>query len=284
MKVAVTGASGFVGRYVLRELARHDDLEIVASSRHIFDEALALKPRVRHVCLDVSQPSAGDFAALGRPDTVIHLAWAGLPNYRSPHHYETHLGEQYRFLSGLVEQGLASLLCTGTCFEYGMRAGELHEDMVADPQNPYGFAKDALRRELQFLKARREFKLTWTRLFYMYGEGQAPASLYSLLMAAGRSGAQSFKMSAGEQLRDFMPIEAVAQTIVRLALHVPDAGVVNICSGQPVSVRGMVERWLQQNNWQMQLQLGHYPYPDYEPMAFWGSNRRLNRLLSTLPT
>jgi dTDP-6-deoxy-L-talose 4-dehydrogenase (NAD+) len=91
-------------------------------------------------------------------------------------------------------------------------------------------------------------------------------------------------MSGGEQLRDFMPIEAAAETIVRLALHVPQAGVVNICSGQPVSVRGMIERWLQQNNWQMQLQLGHYPYPDYEPMAFWGSNQRLNRMLSTLPT
>lgn len=278
MRVAVTGATGFIGRFVLRELAKRQHLEVVAASRAPPDDQL-LPAGCRHVQLDIAD--AGDaFELLGRPEVLIHLAWSGLPNFKSLHHFETHLAEQYRFLSLLVTAGLGSLLCTGTCFEYGMRSGELSEELPGDPQNPYAFAKDALRRQLGFLRARSSFDLCWARLFYIYGDGQAPTSLYTQLMDAGRSSATSFKMSGGEQLRDFLPVTQVAAAIVALALHAPDAGIVNICSGRPVSVRSMVERWLRENNWSLQLELGAYPYPDYEPMAFWGSERRLRAILS----
>jgi len=276
MKVAVTGATGFIGRYVVEELLRQQAEVVATSSRSpaagVFDE------RVRHVPLDLA--TADDaFERFGRPDAVIHLAWAGLPNYKSTHHYETHLAEQYRFLKQLVVAGLPSLLCIGTCFEYGMRSGELTEDLPADPQNPYGFAKDALRRELMFLRSSTGFAFTWVRLFYMYGERQAANSLYPQLMAAGRSGQTSFRMSRGEQLRDYLPVTQIAAHIAGLALRCPNAGIVNVCSGRPVSVRALVEQWLVDNGWTLQLELGFYPYPDYEPMAFWGSNRRLTSLL-----
>src|ERR1700741_3574831 len=98
-----------------------------------------------------------------------------------------------------------------------MRSGELHESLPADPRNPYGFAKDALRRELEFLAADLGFKLGWARLFYMYGEGQAPSSLYSQFMAAGSAGAAEFPMSGGEQLRDLLHVADVAERLPRLA-------------------------------------------------------------------
>lgn len=279
MKVAVTGATGFVGRHVVRELATRHGVEVVAASRHS-PAAGVLPDGVRHVNLDIAAPSAHGLAQLGNPDVLIHLAWSGLPNYKSLHHFETHLCEQYRFLSGLVHAGLPSLVCTGTCFEYGMQSGELDEDIVPNPSNAYGFAKDALRRELELLKATRKFDLTWARLFYMYGDGQPATSLYSQLIAAGERGDARFKMSPGDQLRDFLPTTKVAEYLVALALHAPGAGVVNVCSGQPISVRSLVESWIEQRGWRMTLELGHYPYPDYEPMAFWGAAERLRRLLS----
>ncbi|MEE8617691.1 MAG: hypothetical protein V3S86_00280 [Nitrosomonadaceae bacterium] len=52
----------------------------------------------------------------------------------------------------------------------------------------------------------------------------------------------------------------------------------NIYSGEPVSVRKLVERWLHENNWKIELNLGHYPYPDYEPMAFWGDSSRIDSI------
>jgi dTDP-6-deoxy-L-talose 4-dehydrogenase (NAD+) len=66
-----------------------------------------------------------------------------------------------------------------------------------------------------------------------------------------------------------------------LALKRADSGVVNLCSGQPISVRKLVEGWIKDNDWSIELNLGHYPYPDYEPMAFWGDRRKLDSLLET---
>jgi nucleoside-diphosphate-sugar epimerase len=113
----------------------------------------------------------------------------------------------------------------------------------------------------------------------MYGEGQAPGSLYSQLKQAVTRGERQFNLSGGEQLRDYLPVEQIASYLVALALDRRNAGAVNICSGQPISIRTLVEGWLKENNWQIELNFGHYPYPDYEPMAFWGDRRRLDTIL-----
>ena len=47
-------------------------------------------------------------------------------------------------------------------------------------------------------------------------------------------------------------------------------GIINCCSGIPISIRNLVENYLKENNKHIKLNLGYYPYPDYEPMAFWG--------------
>lgn len=277
MKIAVTGASGFVGRYVLRAVAQCEGVDVVAASRTAAGDWLS--PGMKHVLLDLATPPQDSFARLGKPDAVIHLAWHGLPNYKSRHHFETHLYEQYRFLRDLVTSGLSSLLCTGTCLEYGMKSGELDESLTPDPKTPYGFAKDALRRELEFLNTSIDFRLTWARLFYMYGDGQSSTSLYSQLVAAGANGDSVFKMSGGEQLRDYLHVADVARLLVSLARIAPGAGIVNVCSGRPTSVRALVEDWIAARRWSMKLALGHFPYAAYEPMAFWGRNARLTQLL-----
>ena len=71
-------------------------------------------------------------------------------------------------------------------------------------------AKHTLHRQLELLQEQSPFSLTWGRLFYLYGEGQAPTSLWSQLRAAIARGDAEFKMSAGEQLRDFLPIAEAA--------------------------------------------------------------------------
>jgi dTDP-6-deoxy-L-talose 4-dehydrogenase (NAD+) len=279
MRVAVTGATGFVGSHVLQELASRKDVVVSATSRAPPISGV-LPASVRFVQLDIDDAGPDVFGRLGSPDVLIHLAWSGLPNYLSRHHFESELPRQYRFLASALDGGLKSLLCVGTCFEYGMRNGELSEDAAPDPQNPYAFAKDALRRQLTFLRTQVGSAFTWARLFYMYGRNQAPTALYSQLLAAVESGASSFKMSGGEQLRDYSPVETVAADLVTLALNAPDSGIVNVCSGKPISVRSLVERWLRGHGSSMKLDLGHFPYPDYEPFAFWGSRRRLDRALS----
>lgn len=277
MKIAVTGAGGFIGRHVLAELSgrQHEVVAVIRKASESSQRPSFCTP----VHFDIAEADAKSYDDLGRPDVLIHLAWGGLPNYRSPHHFEQELPMQYRFLRTIAQSGLSSLFVAGTCFEYGMQSGQLHENMPAQPDNPYAFAKDALCRQLIFLQNNLSFSMSWGRLFYLYGEGQAENSLYSQLRSAVQRGDDVFNMSGGEQLRDYLTVTEVARYIVELALLDKDIGIVNICSGQPISIRKLVESWIAENNWDIKLNLGHFPYPDYEPMAFWGDQRKLYHYL-----
>lgn len=276
MRIAVSGATGFVGRHVLTALADRTDADVTALVRQPAD---ALPTGVVQAMVDIADAGVDVFERVGRPDLLIHLAWGGLPNYRSLHHFEDELSAHYRFLKNMVAGGLQSIVVTGTCYEYGMVDGELHEGMLCVPANPYAYSKAVLLRQLQFLKTERPFALTWARLFYMWGRDQASTSLYPLLQAAMNRGDDRFPMSAGEQLRDYLPVERVADLLVDLALRAPDAGVVNISSGTPTSVRSLVERWIAERGSAIMPERGSYPYPDYEPMAFWGSTAKRDALL-----
>jgi nucleoside-diphosphate-sugar epimerase len=280
MKVAVTGATGFIGRHVVAELKRRSVSPILVC-RPSSARSSSLSKNVV-VQIDLQKPPADAFDVMGRPDVLIHLAWDGLPNYRSPHHFEGELPAQYRFLKPLVESGLRSLVVTGTCYEYGMQSGPLSEASEARPSTAYGFAKDALRRQLEFLIQPTSSSLTWARLFYPFGDGQSPKSLWPQLKRAVEQGAESFDMSEGEQLRDYLTVQDVARHLVSLSLSGGNHGIVNICSGEPRSVRGIVERWVHENNWSIKLNLGCFPYPDHEPMAFWGDPQKLRRVLGDL--
>jgi dTDP-6-deoxy-L-talose 4-dehydrogenase (NAD+) len=281
MKVLVTGATGFVGRHVIPRLLEHGHTVTAVARDETKARNFSWFDRVRFVACDIHRPIDKPVELFGNPEAVIHLAWPGLPNYKALVHFEEALPADYRFLKTLVEGGVDRLLVTGTCFEYGMQSGALREDMETRPTNPYGFAKDTLRRQLEYLKNEQSFMLTWARLFYLYGDGQAENSLLPQLKAAVERGDKVFNMSGGEQLRDYLPITEVAKCLVSLAIRNGDNGIVNVCSGKPISVLELVEGWIKENDWSIKLNLGYYPYTDYEPMTFWGDRQKLDRYLES---
>jgi dTDP-6-deoxy-L-talose 4-dehydrogenase (NAD+) len=230
--------------------------------------------------MDIADPPPDAYEQMGKPDVLMHLAWGGLPNYSSKHHLEQELPAHRSFLDGLLGAGLGGVAVTGTCLEYGMQSGALREEMPTAPVTAYGMAKDALRAHLEQLQESLPFNLTWARLFYLHGEGQAPGSLLPQLEAAVRRGDAAFNMSGGEQLRDYLPVDEAAGYLVRLALNDRDNGVVNVCSGRPVSVRQLVEGVVARHSSSIKLNLGSVPYPDYEPMAFWGDRTKLDHCLA----
>ena len=275
MKVAVTGATGFVGSHVVPNLLARGARVTVATRNP--DRVHAVNSRLTTVHLDIDD-SEDAFARLGKPDVLLHLAWRGLPNYRSETHLKNELPRQIAFLEACSHAGLQRLVVTGTCLEYGMQCGCLDESMPTSPTTDYGLAKDHLRVYLQDRVKTGGPRLTWLRLFYIYGVGQSPTSLYSQLCAAVDAGTEEFPMSPGDQQRDFLPVESAAAHIAALTLGEP-AGIVNVCSGTPRTVVSMVREWSQKRNVDLRLKLGAYPYPDYEPLAFWGSTRKLDALL-----
>jgi nucleoside-diphosphate-sugar epimerase len=274
--IAVTGASGFLGRHVLAALSQVD-ADVVAHARTP-RPGLAASKRLRWTAFDLAAAPADVFDRLGRPDVVIHLAWSGLPNYLAQRHIDVELPAQVHFLRQLTAPGLKRLVVSGTCFEYGMQSGCLHEDMPPLPSNPYGIAKNTLRDQLQRSAETTNTDLRWLRLFYLYGDGQAPTSLYSLFRAAVARGDKRFDMSKGEQVRDFMKAEDAGAAIADVALAQHTPRLLNVCSGVPTTVRGLVQQWRANMGADIELNLGVHRYPAYEPFEFWGDNSRIAAL------
>lgn len=277
MKVLVSGATGFIGRQVVQFLQGLGQCRLLASARN--KEKLK-QLGADYIVYDLNQEPRNCYDRLGQPEVLIHLAWEGLPHYQESFHLDRNQVNHYRFLRSMIEQGLPSLTVTGTCYEYGLQNGCLREEMPADPATCYGLAKDVLRRRLAALQKAHPFRLRWLRLFFMHGDGQPARTLISQVDRALAAGLEAFDMSGGEQLRDYLPAAEVAALIAKVALQTRHDGIFNICSGQPISVRRLVEGHIAAKRGRLRLNLGVFPYPDHEPLAYWGDPTRLRLALA----
>jgi nucleoside-diphosphate-sugar epimerase len=280
MKIAITGASGFLGKYVLRLLIKNG-LDVVAVTRSRVS-LLEFEACCRIVEFDILKSvSAPCYKMLGEPDVLLHLAWEDISNYMHLSHFETQVSMHYRFIKSLVEAGLGSVCVSGSCFEYGGLVGQVKEDMIGNPPTAYGYAKNALRQQLKLLQSEKaiDFRLTWMRLFYLFGDGQPGNTIFSQIQTAVENKILTFDMSGGEQLLDYMQVEEAAELIFKLTVLNENIDTVNLCSGKPISLRSLVEGWIEEYKWNIKLNLGSYPYRKVETMALWGDRTYLNEVL-----
>lgn len=277
--IAITGGTGFIGRHVITALLQKP-ATVYVITRNIH-KVVDFKwgKQVQIVNLDLHAPNK-ELLIQNLPvfDVLIHLAWPGLPNYQKLFHLEENLFHDYSFLSALIDRGLKHVIVAGTCFEYGLVNGCLNEQMLSNPLIPYALAKDTLRKMLQAKQTMTEFTLQWLRIFYLYGPGQSTNSILAQLDRAIDEGKDTFNMSGGEQLRDYLPVEYAAENIAKLVDNANCNGIINCCSGKPISIRNLVEQHVRKRNSQINLNLGHYPYAAYEPMAFWGDAKKIKSI------
>ena len=283
MKVLVVGSTGFIGSHIMDNLCQHTDIDIIATTRNI-EKAKKFSwfndKKVNIIEFDISQTNSDVYDRLQRPDIMIHLAWDGLPDYKNIIHIEQNLYKNYFFIKDMLSGGLRNLTVTGTCFECGLKNGSLSEETETNPVTSYAVAKDSLRRFLQELQKIKNFDLKWLRLFYTYGKGQSLKSLLSQLDAAIKNNEKVFNMSGGEQLRDYLPIEKLSEYIVKITFQSKITGIINCCSGKPISIRNLAENYIRERGADIKLNFGYYPYPDYEPMAFWGDDSKLFKIIN----
>ena len=275
MKIAITGATGFIGQHVRNALAKTDhDLVLVVRGIEKAGEKTA---RESIVVADLNEERSDWFELLGKPDVVLHLAWGGLPNYLDNYHLEVELPMQSKFLVALIDSGLKRLVVTGTCYEYGMSSGALSEEQETNPNTPYGIAKDNLRKLLFELQMTKGFDLTWARIFFPYGEGQSEYSLYSQLRSCANSGIKEFKIYNGESKLDFVPVKIVASSLLKL-LAKYGIGLVNIGSAKPRLVVDFAQELVTSNEWDLSLVLVQKNERSYEAKEFWADTSKLQRV------
>ena len=276
MKIAITGATGFIGQHVRNVLAKTDN-DVVLVVRHV-ERVGDKSAREEIVVADLSQARTDWFELFGRPDVVLHLAWGGLPNYMDYYHVDVELPTQLRFLTALINSGLKKLVVTGTCYEYGLSSGALSEDQETNPNTPYGIAKDRLRKELFELRSTQHFDLTWARIFYPYGEGQSESSIYSQLTRAISDNEKEFAIGSGTQMLDFIQVTTVAKALLAFVTEIKGIGLINVGSGDPQTVIEFVERLISRFESNIVPKVGVINDREYESISFWSDNNLLDSL------
>ena len=241
MRLLVSGATGFVGRYLVPILLEREHQVTVLSRDEAKAKGFDWYPRVLFVPHDILDTTVSIPPSIGEQDAIVHLAWSGLPNYNALYHFERNLPANYHFLKSVVAAGIEQVLVTGTCLEYGMQSGCLSANSSTRPVTPYAIAKDTLRKFLEAMQKEIPFTLQWARIFYLYGKGKNPNSLLAQLDRAINEGESTFNMSGGEQLRDYLPVSEAALQLARLVERPDLSGPVNICSGTAISVRRLIE-------------------------------------------
>jgi nucleoside-diphosphate-sugar epimerase len=293
--VVVTGASGFIGRWVARLLTSagarlylvsrdEERMERVSRAYGINGEIIARdltqEGAFRQLCSDV------------RPEITFNLAAHGV----APDEHDAELARVLNdTLVGEIAEAMATerndgwpgarLVHAGSALEYGPVDGEVYEELEPAPTTLYGRTKLAGSNRLLQSRQTAGLRATVARIFTAYGPGEQSGRLLPSLIAAGKT-TDSIDLTAGAQRRDFTYVADIAQGMLRLG-QVEGAldGVVNLATGELRSVRQFIETASDLIGIpRAALKFGTLPYREEEMWHGPVKVRRLERLTGWRPT
>jgi nucleoside-diphosphate-sugar epimerase len=233
MKVLVTGATGFIGRYLI------DDLESAgidyvtlgrngpSSEEHIQFDLLSDEDLVGHI-------------KRIKPTHLIHMAWyAEHGKYWESSLNIGWLAATSRLVEAFCQSGGKHVVITGTCAEYDWRHGYCVEDLTPlAPKTLYGISKNSARSVANQICKKYGVGLAWARVFFPYGLGESPDRLIPSLFSVFRGEKEAFGVNASSY-RDLLHVSDVARAI-SICSQKEVRGGINISSGEPLSLRSVV--------------------------------------------
>ena len=238
MRILLTGATGFIGSHLTRALVRagHEVFALVRPDADLW-RLQDVVPSLRLVRGDLgSLESLRPVLSEIRPAACCHLAWCpAIPGtYLMARENLEMLEAALRLARYLTDAGCEVLLGTGTCLEYDTDAGRLSEAAPTVPRSLYAATKLACGLALEHWGEVTGLRVVWARLFQEFGPHEDERRLVPLVARALLTN-QRFRPRTGSQVRDYLPVEDVAEAL-RLLLESDVRGPVNVGSGMPVSV------------------------------------------------
>lgn len=273
MNIFITGGTGFIGSHLLRLLGTTTH-KVTAQRRSASQPCIDIggEPLWLGKSMDALEPS--DFSGI---DVFVLLASVGVsPKTASWHDlFYWNVLVMLDLLEKAHAAGVKRFVLAGSYAEYGLSANK-YEFIPADapllPTSPYASSKAAGFIAANTFAIEKQIELCYLRIFSAYGEGQYVNNFWPSLRAAALSG-NDFLMTPGGQIRDFVPVEKVAEAFLH---SIEDSGVVqrgapfitNIGTGHPMSMLEFAEKCWAEWGAKGRIIAGAKPYRANEPMRF----------------
>lgn len=273
MRLFVTGGTGFIGAHFMKAAlqAGHEisTLRMPTAGEGIpAGESAAL----RWVSGTLAQV---EVAQLSGHDALLHFASYGVSPQPCTWEkaFQVNVLDSMALFQRAAEAGIPRIILCGSCMEYG--ASALNFDAIPvtaplEPVGPYASSKAAFSIAASALCREINFQLAILRLFTVFGEGQHAGNFWPSLKKAALGG-EDFRMTAGEQIRDFTPVELVATAflnVLELPLNPGEPHIQNVGTGIPRQLRDFAQEWWTQLGAKGQLLLGAAPYRPNEVMRY----------------
>jgi UDP-glucose 4-epimerase len=276
-RVFVTGATGFIGSYLVRDLLRRN-YEVAVLVRPESDpwRIVDVLQKTRRVDWDGS--SVDSFAESFRefaPDTVFHLGWSGVGN--SHRNQLSQLTENVNIAIAMtqlsVQCGVQQFVGAGSQAEYGPVNARIDESVLPRPTTLYGAAKLSAGILTERIAALGGMKHAWLRIFSTYGPKDNPQWMLPSLISCLHRGERP-ALTLGEQLWDFLHVEDAARAFVSVA-ESSVSGVFNLGSGEANPLRTVIEMVRDFINPGLPLGFGEVPYRPDQVMCLQADIQRI---------
>ncbi|HRD75891.1 MAG TPA: NAD(P)-dependent oxidoreductase [Hyphomicrobiaceae bacterium] len=271
-RVLVTGARGFVGRWIAEGLVkRGHDVHGATSA----DPDLTLAGVTWHLADLMQRGVAAELMTTVRPELLVHAAWfTGHGAFWTSDLNYRWVAASLELIEAFASTGGKRFVGVGSCAEYDWRHGFCAEGVTPlVPGHPYGVCKVALMRMAEAYAANHGLSFAWARIFYPFGQGEPPARLVSSVIRALQARREA-PCTAGTQVRDFLHVADCGDAIAALAAS-PVGGAVNIGCGEPRALRDVVMRIADRLEARSLVKLGALPMRPDDPPVLIPDVRRL---------
>lgn len=243
----VTGCNGFCGQHLIRRLADEMNIRIVGISRR-------QEPSLNGCVVECVKADVGDqgqveaLVSRYRPDFVFHLA--ALAEGAAADVYRTNFLATSYLLDALRRNAPeARILLVGSAAEYGnVSPGALPitEDHPCVPASDYAASKYAMTLLGREYAGRFKMKVVIARPFNIVGPGAPANVIVGAVLGRVKSALlidrePVVEIGNLESARDFIAVEDVTDAYLRMVQGESWGEVFNLCSGNPISVRTVIE-------------------------------------------